>query len=118
MATKRVTAKTRNREIDKIATMNFDALLTDEQARDVTHNANSYAIHRGLVLAILAKSKAQLLDAPLNVADHASTSTDILARIGEYQTELEDLLELTKSAYVRMVSVSASSAIRADAASA
>lgn len=90
-------------DLIEAAKMDFDAMITDEQMQKMEENAVSWGNDRRASLAVLARSKQQLVD---GFKDNPDLIMELTEGIIKYRDFTKSVLEAAESAIARLIIVS------------
>lgn len=88
-----------------MAAQNFDALLSDENITELESIAKGFGVNRRLLYAVLAQSKAQLMERVDDVEESANTYMDMAEVAKDYKKHLHNLIEQADIAETRILCV-------------
>jgi len=87
------------------AALDFEALITDEQAQQIDSDSESWGRNRRLILGLLTRSKAALLDRVSDLDESARIYLEMLDAVGGYKEQLDIWREQADLAEARVLCV-------------
>lgn len=95
-------------QLQRLAEFDFDAMLTDEQMMEIEAQQElTWGMKRRMTLAVLSRSKAQLLEG-FGGVDDAEILLEMIDHAADYRDYLKACVEDANAAFLRLVSVAQS----------
>lgn len=88
-----------------LATKDFAALLSDDKVQELEGVAKCFGINRRMIYAVLARSKAQLLERVDNIEESVGAYFEMIKATKNYRQHLSHLVEQADAAEVRVLCV-------------
>lgn len=87
---------------EEVAALEFGAAITDAQREAIEETAHGFGISRRIALAVLSRSKAQLVGPAKENDAFGEASVHMLEAANEYVDHLKAMLDLAQTAQARM----------------